>query len=56
MDYHKDRFEDYSLLIYNEKTKLVAVYLLIEGRRKRFFSHQGLTYGGLIFELELKLR
>jgi hypothetical protein len=46
MEYHKDRFDDFSVLIY-EKKKLVAVCRLIKLRMK--FSHQGLTYGGLVY-------
>ena len=46
MDYHKDRFEDFSLLIF-KKSKLVAV-LPANRLGKEVHSHQGLTYGGLI--------
>ncbi|MCH5229660.1 MAG: GNAT family N-acetyltransferase [Muribaculaceae bacterium] len=46
MDYHSDRFQDNSYLIYR-KNKL---YCLLPGCRKEevFSSHAGLTYGGLI--------
>lgn len=46
MDYHSDRFCDHSLMIYR-KGKL---YSLLPGNEKEhiFYSHQGLTYGGLI--------
>lgn len=46
MDYHSDRFEDHSLLVYKDK-KLVAALPanLVEGI---LHSHQGLSYGGLI--------
>ena len=46
MDYHSDRFCDYSLMIYR-KGKLNA---LLPGNEKDnvFYSHQGLTYGGMI--------
>lgn len=47
MEYHKDRFEDFSLMIF-ENEKLVT--LLPANRVKNeVFSHQGLTYGGLVF-------
>ena len=46
MDYHSDRFEDYSLLVYNDK-KLVAV-LPANLKDEVLHSHQGLSYGGLI--------
>ncbi len=46
MEYHKARFNDFSLLFY-KKNKLIA---LLPGNLKDqvFYSHQGLTYGGLI--------
>lgn len=53
MDYHKERFEDFSLLIF-KNTKLVAV-LPANKKDNEVFSHQGLTYGGLVFENNLKL-
>lgn len=46
MDYHADRFLDFSLMIYrNDK-----LYALLPANRKDniIYSHQGLTYGGLI--------
>lgn len=47
MDYHSDRFEDYSLLVFKEK-KLLAVFPA-HVQEDSIFSHLGLTYGGLIF-------
>lgn len=46
MDYHADRFEDCSLMVYHKN----RLYALLPGNKKgtTFFSHQGLTYGGLI--------
>lgn len=46
MDYHSDRFADMSLMVYR-KDKLFA---LLPGNHNgdRFWSHQGLTYGGLV--------
>ena len=51
MDYHSDRFKDHSLLIYR-KTKLVAV---MAGNidDQIYYSHQGLSYGGLIMTSKL---
>ena len=46
MEYHKDRFEDYSLMIF-EGEKLVAV-LPANKSGEIVYSHQGLTYGGLV--------
>lgn len=47
MDYHSDRFDDYSLVCYNDKGQLIA---LLPANRvgTTLYSHQGLTYGGLI--------
>lgn len=46
MDYHSDRFSDYSLMIYR-KGKLYAL-LPANEKGHTLFSHQGLTYGGMI--------
>jgi len=46
MEYHSDRFTDYSLLFYH-KEKLVAL-LPANIQNNILYSHQGLTYGGLI--------
>lgn len=53
MDYHSDRFEDYSLMIFKD-TSLVA---LLPANRKgaEVHSHMGLTYGGLVLSKKLKL-
>lgn len=51
MEYHQDRFEDYSLIIENEKG-WVAV-LPANRVEDEVFSHQGLTYGGLVFREDL---
>lgn len=47
MEYHSDRFVDHSLLIRDLKNNLVAV-LPANERQKKLYSHQGLTFGGLI--------
>ncbi|MBK0368758.1 GNAT family N-acetyltransferase [Flavobacterium sp. SE-1-e] len=54
MEYHKDRFEDYSLLVF-EGEKLVAL-LPANKVGNTVFSHQGLTYGGLILQPSCKLK
>ncbi len=53
MEYHSDRFEDFSLLVFKGK-KIVALLPAnrVEGE---IHSHQGLTYGGLIYKENLKL-
>lgn len=46
MNYHQDRFQDYSLMVYKGK-KLLAI--LPANRDKNVLhSHQGLSYGGLL--------
>lgn len=51
MDYHSERFRDHSFLIYR-KGKLVSVFPgNIVG--KTYYTHQGLSYGGLIFIAKL---
>jgi len=52
MDYHKERFDDYSLLCFKEG-KLVAV-LPANYKEGKLYSHQGLTYGGLIIQSKTK--
>ena len=48
MDYHSNRFEDFSILIYKNKS---LVGLIPANRSKNtIYSHQGLTYGGLLLE------
>ena len=46
MDYHADRFEDHSLMFYEEQ-KLVSC-LPANLADDILYSHQGLTYGGLL--------
>lgn len=53
MEYHKDRFEDYSLLVFEGK-KLIAI-LPANRAGAIVYSHQGLTYGGLVYKETLKL-
>ena len=47
MDYHSQRFCDHSLMFRNEKDQLIAVLPANEADGM-LYSHQGLTYGGLI--------
>lgn len=47
MEYHKDRFDDFSLLIF-ENQKLVAV-IPANKQGNSVHSHQGLTYGNLVY-------
>lgn len=53
MEYHKDRFDDFSILIYKNE-KLVAV-LPANKKGKVVYSHQGLSYGGVVVSPKTKL-
>ncbi|MGY0393093.1 GNAT family N-acetyltransferase [Bizionia sp. KMM 8389] len=52
MDYHNDRFDDASVLVY-KNNKIIAAFPAnkLDGQ---VISHQGLTYGGLIYTSKLK--
>lgn len=53
MDYHSDRFIDHSLMFNSEDGQLLAVLPAnIQGRF--IYSHQGLTYGGIISDQSMK--
>jgi hypothetical protein len=53
MEYHFDRFQDYSLIVLDGK-KVVAV-LPANRVGDTVYSHQGLTYGGLVLNQKAKL-
>lgn len=53
MDYHADRFTDYSLMIYDEK-KLVAL-VPANVKDNQLISHQGLSYGDIILNNLVRL-
>jgi hypothetical protein len=50
MDYHSDRFQDCSLMLYRKNRLFALLPGNIQG--DTFFSHQGLTYGGLITDVQ----
>lgn len=54
IEYHGNRFKDYSLVFF-EKGKLIA---LLPGHleNKVFYSHKGLTYGGMIMSKDTKAK
>jgi len=52
IEYHKGRFEDYSLMLFSDE-KLLAI-LPAHRAEKSVFSHQGLTYGGLVVNEKLR--
>lgn len=51
MEYHEDRFSDYSLLVFY-KQKVVAL-LPANREGKTLWTHAGLTYGGLITSMNV---
>jgi len=53
MDYHSDRFKDFSLMFYRDGDELLAIFpASIHGSEIR--SHGGLTYGGMICSYSMK--
>lgn len=46
MDYHADRFHDHSLIIYRRGKCYALLTGCVDG--DTFYSHKGLTYGGLV--------
>ena len=53
MEYHADRFQDFSLLVFEEdilQAVVPANYI-----DNQIFSHQGLTYGGFVFRNEFPI-
>ncbi len=53
MEYHKDRFEDASLMVYNNN-KLVAIFPANKVS-DTIYSHQGLTYGGIVVKKDCRM-
>lgn len=54
MDYHNDRFEDFSLMVYKDE-KLYAVFPANKNG-ENVYSHQGLTYGSFVLQDSAKLK
>lgn len=53
MEYHKDRFLDYSLIVLDGEKWVAVLPANVVGNQ--VFSHQGLTYGGLVYNDKVKL-
>lgn len=53
MEYHKDRFRDYSLIVLDGEKWVAALPANVVDNE--VFSHQGLTYGGLVYKEKVKL-
>lgn len=56
MDYHSDRFTDCSLMVYEDDVLVGLFPANWEETGRRVWSHQGLTYGGLILNEEATQR
>jgi hypothetical protein len=54
MEYHEDRFIDYSLMIFKDE-ELFAVLPANLSSQNEVFSHSGLTYGGIVLGKEVRL-
>lgn len=52
MDYHSDRFQDYSLMFYNHEELMAILPASLHGNELQ--SHGGLTYGGFICNEKMK--
>ena len=52
MDYHQDRFVDCSLMVF--KNEKLIVILPANKENNIVYSHQGLTYGGLVLSKSIK--
>jgi hypothetical protein len=53
MDYHEGRFNDHSLMVYDEKKLIAAIPANENGNQ--LISHQGLSYGGVIQHKQMRL-
>ncbi|GEO03915.1 hypothetical protein AAE02nite_15790 [Adhaeribacter aerolatus] len=53
LEYHQDRFQDHSLLFFQAE-ELICIFPMNEAADVAF-SHQGLTFGGLIIGLRVKI-
>jgi hypothetical protein len=53
MEYHQDRFEDFSMMVFDNENLTSVIPANKVG--EAVYSHQGLTYGGFIFDSKIKL-
>jgi hypothetical protein len=53
MEYHSDRFEDFSLVVFDDNNELIAT-LPANKKNNILYSHQGLTFGGFIVDDRMK--
>lgn len=56
LNYHKNRFKDCSLMIYQDGQKLVGVFpAAIDEKSAEIISHPGITFGGLLHQGTINL-
>lgn len=53
MEYHSDRFTDFSLLVFDDNDKLISI-LPANIKDNTVYSHQGLTFSGFIVNDKMK--
>lgn len=53
MEYHSDRFDDFSLIVFDGKGKIIAL-LPANIKENILYSHQGLTFGGFLVDDKMK--
>jgi len=53
MEYHADRFMDYSLLVLDHKEKIISI-LPANKKENNLYSHQGITFGSFIVNDKMK--
>lgn len=53
LEYHSDRFEDFSLIVFDDNKKILAL-LAANVNKSIVYSHQGLTFGGFIIDDRMK--
>ena len=55
IEYHKDKFLDYSLVVIDKKNKMVACLAANYLNSREIESHSGLSYGGIVFRKDVTL-
>lgn len=55
LNYHKNRFEDHSLIFKNKNSVIAIMPMARESLSSCMVSHPGITYGGLIYKTRIKL-
>ena len=53
MEYHSDRFKDFSLMFFDDNRLIAVMPANIED--DTLFSHGGLTYGGVVSDSKMKI-